>query len=228
MIDLAKLYARNHRDQQYMIVGTMMVALLGSLAPRYERALFVTGGRAQPAAFAAIAPPPVAFNGLFDGPGSYSTLRGARNGVPRGAGQTDAVPDGLDPADLANEVPGNASPVGGASQPAQLAALDPSGAGLTGGPLAGSGPLSFGPGAPVTSAGAPGNPGTPGNPTTPGGGTGGSNTAPITPVGPVPEPSTWAMMLIGFFGLGVLLRHARRQSVQLESIPRELDRAETR
>ena len=31
------------------------------------------------------------------------------------------------------------------------------------------------------------------------------------PVGAVPEPTTWAMMLLGFFGLGALLRRSRRQ-----------------
>jgi hypothetical protein len=27
---------------------------------------------------------------------------------------------------------------------------------------------------------------------------------------PIPEPSTWAMMLAGFAGVGAVLRHARR------------------
>jgi hypothetical protein len=30
--------------------------------------------------------------------------------------------------------------------------------------------------------------------------------------GPVPEPATWAMMLIGFGGMGAILRHNRRRS----------------
>lgn len=227
MIDLANLYVRNHRNQQYMIVGAMMVALLGSLAPRYERALFVTGGRVQPTAFAAIAPPPVAFNGLFaDAAGPYAPLRAARGGVPRGVERTGAVPDGLDPAAPANYVPGDASPVGGDAPLTQLAALDPSRSGIVGGPLAGSGPLSFGPGA--AASGAPGNPATPDSPTTPGGGTGGNTTVPVEPVGPVPEPSTWITMLIGFFGLGALLRRSRRRSVQLEPIAGESDRVKSR
>jgi PEP-CTERM motif len=33
----------------------------------------------------------------------------------------------------------------------------------------------------------------------------------ITPVTAVPEPSTWAMMLIGFVGLGFAFRHSRRK-----------------
>jgi hypothetical protein len=33
---------------------------------------------------------------------------------------------------------------------------------------------------------------------------------PAVGVGPVPEPATWAMMLVGFFGLGGVLRRSRR------------------
>jgi hypothetical protein len=34
--------------------------------------------------------------------------------------------------------------------------------------------------------------------------------------GGVPEPSTWAIMLFGFFGLGAILRSARRKSVKVK------------
>ena len=33
----------------------------------------------------------------------------------------------------------------------------------------------------------------------------------VTPVTSVPEPSTWAMMLLGFCGLGFAFRHSRRK-----------------
>ncbi len=36
-------------------------------------------------------------------------------------------------------------------------------------------------------------------------------TSGCVPTGGVPEPATWAMMLIGFGGMGALLRHRRRQ-----------------
>jgi hypothetical protein len=31
-------------------------------------------------------------------------------------------------------------------------------------------------------------------------------------LGAVPEPASWAMMLLGFFGLGAMLRRARRST----------------
>ena len=39
----------------------------------------------------------------------------------------------------------------------------------------------------------------------------GSNTLPLN-FTPVPEPSTWALMLLGFGGLGVARRRARRKT----------------
>lgn len=39
-----------------------------------------------------------------------------------------------------------------------------------------------------------------------------AGTADLAAIGGVPEPATWAMMLLGFFGLGGVLRNRRRQS----------------
>jgi hypothetical protein len=209
MIDLAKLYERNHRDQQYMLVGGMALALIGSLAPRNERALFVTGADTAPKAFAAIAPPPAAFSGLFDIATPFRP-RAYQIGIPRRrSSRGGGVPDGLTNVRPAGATPGDVSPVSSTSSPTQLASLDPTGFGLPGGPLAGSGPLSFGPGA--TAAG-PGAPVVPTDPSAPGGGGSagpGIPGNPVTPVGAVPEPSTWAMLLLGFFGLGTLFRRGR-------------------
>ncbi|MGU3390536.1 PEPxxWA-CTERM sorting domain-containing protein [Sphingomonas sp. M1A8_2b] len=208
MIDLAKIYARNHRNQQYMIIGGMMLALVGSLAPRNERALFVTGSRPTPKAFAAIAPP-VAFNGLFNDLARY-VPRGLRINTPRRGPRPGSVaPDAFARADPAAVTSGAIPPTSGESAPVQLALLDPTGIspagrGITGAPLAGAGPASFGPGATGAGAATPANPTTPTTPAA-----GGETTTPVIPVGPVPEPATWAMMVAGFFGLGALLRRNR-------------------
>ena len=209
MINLAELYVRNHRHQQYMIVGGIMLSLLVSLAPRSERALFVTGNRTAPKAFAAIAPP-AAFNGIFDD-SSRALPRGYRLNTPRrGARRRGAAPGDFTPVDTAGVTPGGLSATSGQA-PVQVALLDPSAVGpagfgsagrsATGAPLAGAGPATFGPGATATGPATPGAPVTPGN---------GGTTTPVVPVGAVPEPATWATMLLGFFGMGALLRRRSR------------------
>lgn len=216
MTDLASLYVRNHRYQQFMIVGGVVLALVVSVAPRNERALFITGSNVGPKAFAAIAPPPVAFNGLFDDSGPFGGPRYRVGAQRRGSTRGGAAPDGfvssspvVGPAGFA---PGDVLPASDDPQPLQLASLDPTGRGISGGPLAGSGPTSFGPGA--TSAG-PGSAVNPTDPVAPGGGAvPGTPTVPVTPVGPVPEPASWAMMILGFFAMGTVLRRRVVSSVR--------------
>jgi len=40
----------------------------------------------------------------------------------------------------------------------------------------------------------------------------------INPLGGVPEPSTWAMMLLGFGGIGVAMRRGRKQTAALRQV----------
>ena len=73
-----------------------------------------------------------------------------------------------------------------------------------------------------TGGGAPGLPGAPGFPI--GGGGGSTFTPPITDTPPtppsaVPEPGTWAMMLLGFFAMGLKVR---RRPVSRKALIRKL------
>lgn len=219
MTDLSKLYVRNHRYQQHMLIGGAIVALVCGLAPRNERALFAIGDRPAPKAFAAIAPPP-AFSGFFD-----TSEQGRRpayrfRASPRRPGPVGQVPGALTPSAPSAVTPGEISPVGG-GEPVQLASLDPSGTGIPGAPLAGSGPQTFGPSAAPDSVTTPTNPTNPTNPTGP--------STPVTPVAPLPEPATWAMMILGFFCIGAALRrNARARSVQLEPVAFEAERLQPR
>jgi hypothetical protein len=63
--------------------------------------------------------------------------------------------------------------------------------------------------APVVLIGGPGGGGPGGGP---GGGGGGGRPPLPPPVSPVPEPGTWAMMIVGFFGLGSAVRASRRRA----------------
>lgn len=242
MVDLSKLYVRNHRSQQQMLVGGTVLALVFSLAPRNERALFVIGDRPAPKAFAAVAPPPspAAFNGLFDDAGGAPRRAYQFRAPGRRVGVGTQGPDGLTPSSPGLALPAEPSPDAGTgvgAAPGPLASLGPSGpggGGIPGAPLAGAGPQDFGPAAPggatsVTPVAptdpvtpitpvtpvdpvTPVTPVTPIDPVTP--------VTPVTPVAAVPEPATWAMMLVGFFGIGAMLRR-RVRSVQLESVALE-------
>ena len=103
-----------------------------------------------------------------------------------------ALAPGLEVADIAPIVDLNPL-IGPPVQQFALAELSPGG-GTGGGP------------------GAPGLPGAPGFPI--GGGGGSTSTPPITdtppPIPPsaVPEPGTWAMMLLGFFAMGLKVRRS--------------------
>lgn len=179
--------------------ATSALLLLVAVAPRNERALFLRDGR-QPAAkaFLAVVPPldPVRAQverRLFDAI-SWRSGRAA-SGRPNAQGQqfgptNQSLPPEALPGLLSSGTGPGAGPAsqGGTSISAPATALT-----LAGGdqPPGATGGIGAGPGAP----GLP-------NPIA------GGVTVPVV-VAAVPEPSTWATMLLGFFVIGVA---ARRRS----------------
>lgn len=111
-------------------------------------------------------------------------LSGERDGFPGGGGGA----------------PGGFAPLGGGGPggliPENFATAPPGNPGAPGGP--GDPPGIADPGDPSPDPGGPGNPGNPGVP--PGG-------------SPVPEPATWAMMLLGFFAIGGAIRRRKRHTL---------------
>lgn len=72
-------------------------------------------------------------------------------------------------------------------------------------------PGGFGPGGVPGGGGGVGG-GSPGGSTPPGGGGGGGGGNP-PPVGAIPEPSTWALMILGFGGIGGAMRRRAQTSM---------------
>jgi hypothetical protein len=121
-------------------------------------------------------------------------LSGVRDRDPA-AGAPPAVapitPDDI--AALGNGVPGDGGLPGGGDAPGQA--------------LGNASPFF----APFTPAGFgdPGDPGIVRSPTPPGDGPPGFPPPPLGGVTAVPEPATWAMLILGFFGIGAALRRRR-------------------
>ena len=219
-------YVGNHRRQQSLVLAVSLIGLLLAIAPRQERALFITQANGLTAFGAAF--PPITIASLIPGPGGFNsgdTPSAFFAGVPgRPAGTS---PFGEAPAGTpggggsGGESPvgngGPAAPLGDA--PAFQPAAGPGGSGGGGGGLPFS-PASASP--PASSPVVPAAVGTPtpadtptpaptasSTPTTPGD----NPTTPVvtptttpTPVPAVPEPATWLMLLAGFVGIGLVLR----------------------
>lgn len=198
----------NHRRQLRIAFAASVATLLLAFAPRHERALFVVHDPGI-AALTAVVPPLL-------GPdvGRYLLTivdpRNRRGFVPRLAKtlvgplvpENPFVPEAMaDPAE----------PNFGAA-PAYAAALPNSGSynplslGDPGGFLPTT-PLSFGPF--TTSPVGQIDPGTP-----------------IVPVPGVPEPSTWLTMIIGFLGVGLVLRNRRSRLFEARLVAHESHRFE--
>ncbi|WP_174284549.1 PEPxxWA-CTERM sorting domain-containing protein [Sphingomonas bacterium] len=197
-------YLGNHRRQQSLMFVMSMLALLLAVAPRQERALFITQGVGLKAFGATL--PPVNLASLI--------------ASPDGSGGND-VPSAFfarTPARPAGRSPFNDNPVGtpgftpAADTPlvdgGQASPLVPSPSAQTIAYTGGGGggglpflPVSFTPPsatpvAPVTATATPTPAATPVTTATP----------TPTPVVATPEPATWLMMIVGFFMIGSAIR----------------------
>ena len=184
MSKLAAVYAKNHRTQMQMLAGGIAAAIVLAFGQSNERALFALEPVSAPTAFAAITEPVAAKSRfLRQQPPAGFIARPRSSGVLPGMGMRPQVP----PLLLALTEPERLAPMTDFSLDALGEPVNPVSQprGFEGGPLAGSSPVTFGPG------------------------------APLDPVPGVPEPATWLMMIVGFFVIGTTLRIGRRfKSVQ--------------
>jgi hypothetical protein len=195
----------NHRRQRAIAIGISGAALLLSLAPRNERALFITPGDIK--AFSAAVPD--------DGPGFFpinylvgptpSAFASPRSSRPA-LGPAAAAPAGV----IAPE-PGFFGTGGPDDSPTAISSnsLPADSSGGSGFPFTPPG-IGAPPSSPAASVGQPGTTtgGSTGGGATSGGTTsGGSTSGGIVPA--VPEPATWSMLIVGFLFAGAALR--RRQ-----------------
>lgn len=196
----------NHRRQRMIVVGVSGIALLLSLAPRNERALFITPGDVK--AFSAALPDdggrffPISY--LVDrSPSYFASPRGSRPAF----GPAAAAPPGVIAPDPTFAGSGGPDDSPAAATSSSLPADSSGGSGFPFTPPGTGAP----PSSPGVSAGQPGT--TTGGTTTGGTTTGGTTTGGTTPGGStggivpaVPEPATWAMMIFGFLFAGAALR----------------------
>ena len=199
-------YLGNHRRQQSLMFVMSMLGLLLAVAPRQERALFITQGVGLKAFGATLPPVNLASlvaspdgSGGNDVPSAFFARTPAR---PVGRSPFNDSPVGTPGLTPAADTPlvdgGQASPV--ASGPTAQTASTGGGGGGGGGGLPFL-PVSFTPPsatpvAPVTAAATPTPAATPVTTATP----------TPTPVAATPEPATWLMMIVGFFMIGSAIR----------------------
>ncbi|MFS0735476.1 PEPxxWA-CTERM sorting domain-containing protein [Sphingomonas sp. 1P06PA] len=181
------------RHGEHLLTGLVVAALIGGLSVTDARAILEPGAELDPSAAAAIteefaAQGPVELRvGGLGGP-----LRPTRVGRPggrpiRGLPGVPAAPLGAEPGGL---VPGDGLPDAG---------LVPDG----------PAPTDFASLTPTPST--PGIPGVPALPGIPGGTTPPpvDEVFPVDPAPAVPEPATWAMLMIGFLSAGFMLRRRK-------------------
>jgi hypothetical protein len=208
MKDWFDLYAQNHRRQQLMLAGGLALVLLFGAPLRNERALFFNAG-AGPTAFAAVVPQQTALVAVVP------NVAGARRTSPSLLAPGPGTPE----PSFANPGIPSAPELGQGTEQLPLSIADP---------LVGGQPPNLA--QPVdSSASSGGLPQSPQNaspvgtvPTTTTGGTttsGGSSSGGSNPgVGPVPEPATWALLILGFFTVGFALRRRRAPAVRSSGV----------
>jgi hypothetical protein len=197
------------RSQRKLILSLLFGAVVSTVGISNTRALFdpidqIAAVRATPSAMAAltgegpaVGAVPVRF---IAAPVGAARRGGTRNALAAAVPAAGVVPAGGQPAPAG--APGIEDVV--AVPPAAPAA--PAGPPVAPGPS--GGPTPFGPPTPpsINNPGGPGDPTTnppPTDPTNP--------TNPVDPTTPLPEPETWAMMILGFAIVGGIFYRSRRQ-----------------
>ncbi|WP_425228635.1 PEPxxWA-CTERM sorting domain-containing protein [Sphingomonas sp.] len=224
----------NHRRQRLLLAGLSTIALALALVPRQERALFITEAVGL-RAFAAAVPPPIDFASLARLPNLVDSVgpRGfyARTpGRPVGSNRRSAAPVAEDfTTPTAPFVPDD-QPVAGEGQgptiqnaavpafpsspgdafPFLPAGLNQPGASPVAQAVTPTTPIATATPTPTATATPTPTPSASPTPTP---------AATATPVVPaVPEPATWALMILGFGGVGGLLRRDRGTADRLRRV----------
>lgn len=215
----------NHRRQRALVTGLSLLCLVLAIAPRQERALFITDAVGLKAFVATV--PPIDYASLARLPSLVDLVN---NVGPRGFfARTPRRPSGVPGSPSPDDVTTSAAPFTPTDQPLgtgtglalQDAAFpafpDTPGGGFPFLPASLSPPASS-PGAPIDVTPLPAA-----NPTPTPGGTPPPTTpvaiqTPTTPVvtpttpdvtPAVPEPGTWSLMIFGFLTAGCMLRRVR-------------------
>jgi hypothetical protein len=196
MSKLLALYVKNHRQQMLMLASGVGAPILLGLTQSNERAMFASNSAAAPAAFAAIA-----------NSGEPETVFRQQRKRPAEAFIARLRQPGASgpPASTAPTAPGNR--LLALVQPDEFGSipdlfLDP-----LDNPASTNNLANALPGAPQAGSSPVG-----------------FALAPTVPVPAVPEPETWAMMIVGFFLVGSSLRMRRRnQSVELKPVAGKAD-----
>jgi len=210
--DLLDSLTRERRHQRGALIVTTLFLLIGSLLWQTDRRLEAIGSSPEGRSFLAesdVAGPAAAERVFaFAPPGPGGVYRpGARRLLPgRGSpSETDLVAPGVSSPQVT--ALSDAAPVNGPIPSAVgLGTASPATAGAGSGNLPPG--LLFVPSPPGGLIGT--TPGTPGDPDNPGPENPGPTDPGAPPVSAVPEPETWALLLMGFLVVGTALRRRQR------------------